>query len=424
MSRTETHDGDGVGVKSVTTSQQNGGTPVTTATFYLRSTVLGGRTISEYDSAGTRQKAYVYAGGELLAQQERIIDPITGGSTTRLFWQHNNPLNGDGLITDFQGTNLGRITVDPTGVDLGDSDPFSTGEGNGGAEDAGQMGIDAKVAQLIPGFGGPQVKLDGFLTSPYLGFSALASGAAVRVNPGTNTTSRIVRFGGHTVLAVFRAFHDGYQGFIPNNAVYTSNGSFSLAGPPNGAGLRNGGLELETDFSQLNRTGNNEQFLARSSEFIGPQNPTQTPTPDPCASQLLVIFNLRDAGGEPNINLIHRSEAENFLNALLEINAVVPGGIGFKDVFRDSAMQARRRAAFEARRGPGARRPGTSSHEAGLAVDVALTDVQKNPIVVDIFAKYGWIRPFKDEDWHFEPKTFSASMIREAQEYYRNCVPH
>ncbi len=268
-SRTETYDGDGVGVKSVATSQTNDGTMVTTSTFYLRSTVLGGRTISEYDASGIRQKAYIFAGGELLAEQERLFD-----GTTRLLWQHINPVTGDGLNTDAQGISIARATLDPMGVDMGDTDPFATG-GGGGGEEVSQLGIDARVAQLIPGFCGPQVKLDGFITNPYLAFSALSSGAAVRVNPGANTTPRIVRFGGHTVLAVYRAFHDGFQGFIPNNAAYTSNGNFSLIGPPNPDGLRNGGRALETDFSQLNRTGNNELNLARSPEFFGPQNYAQ-----------------------------------------------------------------------------------------------------------------------------------------------------
>ena len=51
-----------------------------------------------------------------------------------------------------------------------------------------------------------------------------------------------------------------------------------------------------------------------------PQNP---PT-DLCASDLLVEFNLRDAGGEKNINLIHIAVADDFLKALLEINQAVP----------------------------------------------------------------------------------------------------
>jgi RHS repeat-associated protein len=145
---------------------------------------------------------------------------------------------------------------------------------------------------------------------------------------------------------------------------------------------------------------------------------------DLCASDLLIEFNLRDAGGETNINLIHKSVADDFLKALLEINQAVPGGISFKDVFRDSAMQARRRAAFEAGRGAGARRPGTSSHEAGMAIDVAMVDVRKHPVIVGIFAKYGWIRPFNHEPWHFEPTpVFNKGLIPAAQEFFRNCTP-
>ncbi len=45
------------------------GVPSTTVTYYLRSTVLGGKIVAQYNSAGGRQSSYAWAGGEVLAEQ-------------------------------------------------------------------------------------------------------------------------------------------------------------------------------------------------------------------------------------------------------------------------------------------------------------------------------------------------------------------
>jgi hypothetical protein len=59
--RAETYDGDGVGVKQATTTQVNSNQPSTSVTYYLRSSILGGRVIAELDGAGSRQNSHVYA---------------------------------------------------------------------------------------------------------------------------------------------------------------------------------------------------------------------------------------------------------------------------------------------------------------------------------------------------------------------------
>jgi hypothetical protein len=126
------------------------------------------------------------------------------------------------------------------------------------------------VASLMPGFGGPTCKVDGMVTGCRLAFGVLSSGAGVLLNPGARTTPRVVVYHGQSVLAIYRATYDGYQGFIPVNASYTGNGNFSFAGTPFPPGYyRDHARVPDTDFSVLNQTGNNEQFLASS-----PQDPT------------------------------------------------------------------------------------------------------------------------------------------------------
>jgi hypothetical protein len=202
-------------LKSARTTQLNSNAPVTTVSFYLRSSVLGGNVTAEYDAGGVRQNAYVFAGGEILAQQQR-----TGEGATRLMWQHLNPLTGDGLNTDSQGVALSRTTVDPMGVNVGDTNPFNPElpPSGGDGEGMSQSAINSMVASLMPGFGGPTCKVDGMVTGCRLAFGVLSSGAGVLLNPGARTTPRVVVYHGQSVLALYRATYDGYQGYIPVNA--------------------------------------------------------------------------------------------------------------------------------------------------------------------------------------------------------------
>jgi hypothetical protein len=67
------------------------------------------------------------------------------------------------------------------GVNVGDTDPFVSNEPtNGGeGEGMGQAAINAMVASLIPGWGGPTCKVDGMATGCRLAFGLLASGGGV-----------------------------------------------------------------------------------------------------------------------------------------------------------------------------------------------------------------------------------------------------
>jgi YD repeat-containing protein len=264
-----TYDGDGMLVQSARTTQFNNNAPTTNTTFYVRSSLFRS-VVAQYDSAGVRQKAYVFAGRSLLAQQQR-----NGDGTTRLMWQHINPLTGDGLDTDSNGVALDRTTVDPMGVNLGDSDPFTPpADGSeDGTEGASQSAINAMVAAIIPGWGGPTCKIDGMVTSCRLALGALSSGAAVLLSPGANTTPRMVVYQGQSVLATYQATYDGYQGYMPITAQYTGNGTFSAigsGGPPN---LQTNTLH-DTNFALLNHASG-EAHLALSAQNSG-ANPFPT----------------------------------------------------------------------------------------------------------------------------------------------------
>jgi len=100
----------------------------------------------------------------------------------------------------------------------------------GDGEEIGISSIDLKVAQLIPGWGGKQVKLDGFVTSSHLVYSVLGRGAAV-VGPSQMYTALYNRQGRNVGLAVWNPtaaekgialFGRGSLGFLPVGSTYSA----------------------------------------------------------------------------------------------------------------------------------------------------------------------------------------------------------
>ena len=173
VTQADTYDGDGLGVERVTTTQLNSNLPTTTATYYLRSSVLGGRVISEYNSSGVRQTSYAWAGANVLAQQ-------TGANTTpSLRWEHLNPVTGDGRETDPTGKIVNATHLDPDAVDAGESDPLagSAGDPSGGGSDSA---IEGRVAALMSGYFDMKCSIDGMLTGCAVASAAVSSGAAVQ----------------------------------------------------------------------------------------------------------------------------------------------------------------------------------------------------------------------------------------------------
>ena len=129
---------------------------VTTAEAYLlRSTVLGGRAISEYKGDGTWSKSHVYAGGERLGQQT-----TAEAGTPQSILETMDPITGDAVKTLANGSAMGSTTMDPGGVDVGTSDPFPA---DGSGDPDGLLNeLNKNVPGLIPIEGhGQMCMLDG-----------------------------------------------------------------------------------------------------------------------------------------------------------------------------------------------------------------------------------------------------------------------
>jgi RHS repeat-associated protein len=73
-------------------------------TYYLRSTVLGGRVLAELDWQGSWSRGYVYLGSQLLALQ-------WGG----VYWVHQDPVVKSQRLTDYNGTTTAVVELDAWG---------------------------------------------------------------------------------------------------------------------------------------------------------------------------------------------------------------------------------------------------------------------------------------------------------------------
>jgi hypothetical protein len=120
----DTFDGSGQVVKHVNHTRHDdtydigGGNLVytmsdtTTTTYYLRSTVLGGKTIEELDQNGNKTTGYVYAGNAKVASQT-----VAFGSNS-VHIESTNPVTGAAILTDANGNGATRQEPDPLGRDL------------------------------------------------------------------------------------------------------------------------------------------------------------------------------------------------------------------------------------------------------------------------------------------------------------------
>jgi YD repeat-containing protein len=73
--------------------------------FQLRSSVLGGRVITELDSAGQKKHTYIYCNGQLIARQDNVW----------IVWQHETPFTGTRGSSTREGYANIDVQLDPMG---------------------------------------------------------------------------------------------------------------------------------------------------------------------------------------------------------------------------------------------------------------------------------------------------------------------
>ena len=107
------YNADGERVKRTEQTQVHSG-PITTVTsYFVRSSVLDSRVVTEVDQSGTKKRTYVYANGAVLAQQE----------SDQVRWVHSDPVTNSLRETAADGSLASRLEFDPLGNDVPLEDP-------------------------------------------------------------------------------------------------------------------------------------------------------------------------------------------------------------------------------------------------------------------------------------------------------------
>jgi YD repeat-containing protein len=115
LTMTQAYDGDGRRVKlAETTAISN------VVKYEVRSSVLGGRVVTDLNAQGQKETTYVYANGAVLARQSE---------SNKVTWVHNAP-DGSGDWESYAGPTVGSIRtteLDPLGDDVGVENPYLMG---------------------------------------------------------------------------------------------------------------------------------------------------------------------------------------------------------------------------------------------------------------------------------------------------------
>ncbi|HEX8353010.1 MAG TPA: Ig-like domain-containing protein, partial [Pyrinomonadaceae bacterium] len=333
----DTFDADGIGVKRDLIRKINANQPTTQTTYYLRSSVLGGRTITEYNTSGARKTSYAWAGGEVLAQQ-------TGAdsSSPKLRWQHLNPVTGDGRETDSGGALLASTYLDPDGVNVGVMDPFTLEADDPSVRGlSGGSPINARVAEIMASYEDMNCSIDGILSSCRMARSMVENGSAVQC-PQNDCGPRGVysnSLGRYVGLVMWNpnAAAAGVGISSTNGTIVrdSSNAGWITAGINFvGNGITGPGWNGGTEFVPLNFLPNESGVYLVDVRGGGSYEPQGNRS-----EGFIKCVNSSGLGGllhNPNFN----DESASFINRVSDAEGVDPGLLGFTMQHEGAALNA------------------------------------------------------------------------------------
>ncbi|MFN2491622.1 MAG: hypothetical protein ABR501_01900, partial [Pyrinomonadaceae bacterium] len=286
------YDGNGTVVKR-SELQQN---TLSSVAYYLRSSVLDGRIVTELNQSGQKVKGYVFAEGELLAEQANDL----------VRWQHENPLTGSQGSSGSDGYFNADAEPDPMGINVGFEDPYinccTLPEPN-----------DQIMPMLLGSFSSGRCSLDGMSIDCGWAMEMLESGSAVQC-PNNDCGPRSVVYQGQRTWAFFNAYGDGYQGFVPLGARYIGNGGIAPIGSGGFPTLGHAGswpdTRGDTNLGLLNGARHPEEDLGRTTQtfFNHPQNTSRTPLTSREVDNLLSDLK----------NLLGNEDCASFIQSALE----------------------------------------------------------------------------------------------------------
>jgi len=199
------YDGDGQDVKRVDWHVTGSSSGFYINRYYLRSSALGGRIIANLDQSGQKIGGYVYLGGRMLADHRTFDNYVEA--------YHRDPANN----------NLYTFSLSVPGSSQTDYDPLGSPVT---PPDNSPPHVDSPYEYNGQGSGSQSLTcyLDGFITPCNTVMGLVNTGAAVIAPP--ETVRAVYDQAGNGHLETFRAFADGYQGFLPNGATYSGGGYF------------------------------------------------------------------------------------------------------------------------------------------------------------------------------------------------------
>ncbi|MFN7949555.1 MAG: hypothetical protein U0Z53_29630 [Blastocatellia bacterium] len=264
-------DGDGLVVRRDPLS--------TESVLYLRSTVLGGKVITEINAMGTnviwtiprggKLRSYVYNGAMRVATQEV---QATSPPSQSLIWSQLDPVTGTEIRENDNSAFQGIFQEpDPQGINVGLQDPADYPPPAPDPVQPEYFGAGA-WNPLQPSYTLDGIRIDA-------AFAEALGSFAVRA-PAEETIT-IIRHG-RPMLARWQAFADGYQGFVPVGARYVGDGQLRYGAGRPSLYRRAPGAPEDTDLARLNGATEDADLgrLLTMPDSV-PPNTGQTPTPTP-----------------------------------------------------------------------------------------------------------------------------------------------
>ena len=138
------YDAEGRRAKRVEQRQINLGAYSFVTSYYVRSTVLGGRVVTELNEHGQKRYSNVYANGSILAKQQ----------DNQVRWEHVDPVTGTRRESDAAGNGGVRAEFDALGNEIPVTDPQppeSTNYDYVGNYDGGGNAYDASTGCAVDG---------------------------------------------------------------------------------------------------------------------------------------------------------------------------------------------------------------------------------------------------------------------------------
>jgi hypothetical protein len=199
-------------------------------TYYIRSSALGGQVVNEMSETGGQRRTHIYANGRQVARQKN-------GNT---YWRSVDAANLTDMESDGSGAVWSRVQLDPLGV------VTATGSASPPGGTMNPVGFYGDPSNVSNG-----CRLDG-APFPCDWLTRIINGGSAVECPDGSCGPRAIRdeHGNATGgFEWFRAYADGYAGWLPVNAIFNGSGNGSWHYPGSDVGGRLGYL-LEVGFQQ------------------------------------------------------------------------------------------------------------------------------------------------------------------------------